>query len=67
MRKCPSVTVSTSIEASNFFKLSTYGSVHGNPSKASAGGLIRYSMGLSVRGFSRSIRITHSMTAKLWG
>ena len=67
MRKCPSVTVSTSIEASNFFKLSTYGSVHGNPSKASAGGLIRYSMGLSVRGFSRSIRITHSMAAKLWG
>ena len=63
MRKCRSVTVSTSIEASNFFKLNTYGSVHGNPSKASAGGLIRNFMGLTVRDFSRSIRITHSMVA----
>ena len=63
MRKCHSVTVSTSIEASNFFKLNTYGFVHGNPSKASAGGLIRNFMGLSVRDFSRSKRITHSMVA----
>lgn len=65
MRKFPSVTVSTSIGASNFFKLNTYGSVHGNPSKATTSGLNRSSMGLWVRGFSRSIRITHSMVAEL--
>ena len=50
-----------------YFKLNIDGSVQGNPRKASAGGLIRNCMGTWTKDFSRSIGITHSMAAKLWG
>ena len=64
------MTVSTLIGALppslGFFKLNIDGSVRGNLGRANAGGLIRNSMGSWIRGFSRSIGITHSMAVELW-
>ena len=49
-----------------YFKLNTDDSVlYSNPRKASAGGLIRDSLGSWIRGFTRKIGITHSMVAEL--
>ena len=51
-----------------YFKLNTDRSIlHSNPTKASAGGLIRDSLGSWIGGFTRKIGITHSMVAELWG
>ena len=50
-----------------FLKLNTDGSALGNPGLASAGGLIRDSNGIWVRGFSWIIGTTNSFVAELWG
>ena len=51
----------------DFFKLNTDGSVEGNPGQAGAGGVIRDHTGCWFKGFSRSIGITNSLAAELWG
>jgi len=48
-----------------FLKLNTDGSVHGNPGRASAGGLIGDHIGSWIGAFSRNIGITHSMAVEL--
>ena len=49
------------------WKLNTDGSCCGNTSLASCGGVIRDDAGRWVMGFSRSIGMTNSFAAELWG
>ena len=50
-----------------FLKLNTDGSTLGNPGPANAGGLIRDTNGMWIRGFSRYIGTTNSFAVELWG
>ena len=51
----------------DLFKLNTDSSVEGNPGPVGAGGIIRDHTSGWIKGFSRKIRITNSLSAELWG
>lgn len=50
----------------SWYKLNADEASLGNPGKAEEGGIIRDSAGSWIKGFSRSIGFTTSITAKLW-